>query len=214
VSDTPSGEPRQFHPSWPAYHRRLLARLLWLAPLLVLALIIATLPSLGLALIGVGGALLLTGVGLAVYFARARVTVADGELRIRGPLRTRRWPVHTIGTLVFLPLPGTRRPTLYGVSPVLQRMFSLSAEVWSADELDAIAEAIGAPVVRAPAGLATVDITERYPGTIGWTTTHPWAVVLLLAGGTVIVMLIVAVVSAFVLVATGEIPVPTPTPTG
>jgi hypothetical protein len=121
--------------------------------------------------------------------------------------------VHTIGTLVFLPLPGTRRPTLYGVSPVLQRMFSLSAEVWSADELDTIAEAIGAPVVRAPAGLATVDITERYPGTIGWTTTHPWAVVLLITGGTVMIMLIVAVISAFVLVATGEIPMPGPTPT-
>ena len=38
MSGTSSGEPRQFHPSWPAFHRRLLARLVWLAPLLVLAL--------------------------------------------------------------------------------------------------------------------------------------------------------------------------------
>jgi hypothetical protein len=91
-------------------------------------------------------------------------------------------------------------------------MFVLSAEVWDDEELEAIAEAIGAPIVRAPAGLAVVDITERYPGTIGWTTTHPWAVVLLITGGTVIVMLIVAVISAFVLVATGEIPMPGPTP--
>lgn len=213
MTDVPTGEPRQFHPSWPAFHRRLLARMVWLAPLLVLALLIAAWPSLGLALIGLGGALMLGGVALAVYFRRTRVTVADGELRIRGPLRTRRWPVHAISTLVFLPLPGTRRATLYGVSPVLERMFVLSAEVWDDEELEAIAEAIGAPIVRAPAGLAVVDITERYPGTIGWTTTHPWAVVLLITGGTVIVMLIVAVISAFVLVATGEIPMPGPTPT-
>jgi hypothetical protein len=186
----------------------------WLAPLLVLALIIAAWPSLGLALIGIGGTLLLAGVALAVYFSRTRVTIADGELRIRGALRTRRWPVHAVGTLVFLPLPGTRRSTLYGVSPVLERMFSLSVEAWNDDDLEGIAEAIGAPVVHAPAGLAVVDITERYPGTVGWTTTHPWLVILLITGGTVIVMLIVAVISALVLMTTGEIPMPTPSPTG
>jgi hypothetical protein len=214
VSDTPPGDARQFHPSWPAFHRRLLARLVWLAPLLVLALLIAAWPSLGLALIGMGGVLVLTGVGLAVYFSRTRVTVADGELRIRGPLRTRRWPVNAVGTLVFLPLPGTRRASLYGVSPVLERMFALSSDAWEDDELEGIADAIGAPVVRAPAGLAVVDITERYPGTVGGATTHPWAVVLLITGATVILMLTVAVISAIVLVATGEIPLPAPSPTG
>src|SRR5690606_20814818 len=138
------------------FHRRLLARMVWLAPLLVLALLIAAWPSLGLALVGLGGALVLGGVALAVYFSRTRVTVVDGELRIRGPLRTRRWPVHAISTLVFLPLPGTRRATLYGVSPVLERMFVLSAEVWDDDTHVAIAEPFGAPSVRYPAGLAVV----------------------------------------------------------
>jgi hypothetical protein len=208
VSDAATGEPRQFHPSWPAFHRRMLARLVWLAPLLVLTLVIAAWPSFGLALIGVGGALLLVGVGLGLYFSRTRVTVADGELRIRGPLRTRRWPVHAIATLVLLPLPGTRRPTLYGVSPVLERMFSLSAEVWDDDDLEAIAEAIGAPLVHAPAGLALVDITERYPGTVGWTTRHPWLVVVLITAATMVVMLAVAVISALVLMATGQLPMP------
>jgi hypothetical protein len=208
VSDAATGEPRQFHPSWPAFHRRMLARLVWLAPLLVLTLVIAAWPSFGLALIGVGSALLLVGVGLGLYFSRTRVTVADGELRIRGPLRTRRWPVHAIATLVLLPLPGTRRPTLYGVSPVLERMFSLSAEVWDDDDLEAIAEAIGAPLVHAPAGLALVDITERYPGTVGWTTRHPWLVVVLITAATMVVMLAVAVISALVLMATGQLPMP------
>lgn len=212
MNETSPGEPRQFHPSWPAYHRRLLARLVWLAPLLVLALLIAAWPSFGLALIGIGGVLLLGGASLGVYFARTRVTVADGELRIRGPLRTRRWPVHAVGTLVLLPLPGTRRPTLYGVSPVLERMFSLSAEVWSEDELENIAEAIGAPIVRAPAGLAVVDMSERYPGTIGWTVRHPWLVIVLITVGAVLAMLVVAIISAFVLVATGQVPMPGPTP--
>lgn len=214
MSDATSGEPRQFHPSWPAFHRRMLARLVWLAPLLVLALIIAAWPSLGLAFIGIGGGLLLAGLGLAVYFARTRVTIAEGELRIRGPLRTRRWPVHAIATLVLLPLPGTRRPTLYGVSPVLERMFSLSAEVWEHDDLEAIAEAIGAPLVHAPAGLAIADITERYPGTVGWTARHPWLVVLLITGGTMLVMLAVAVLSTIVFMATGQLPMPVPSPTG
>ncbi|MGN6272457.1 MAG: hypothetical protein ACTHMQ_05135 [Protaetiibacter sp.] len=214
MTDAPTGEPRQFHPSWPAFHRRLLTRMVWLAPLLVLALLIAAWPSLGLALIGLGAVLLLGGIALAVYFARARVTIADGELRVRGALRTRRWPVHAIGTLVLLPLPGTRRPTLFGVAPTLERMFRLSAEVWEQDDLEAIAEGIGAPTVHAPAGLAVVDITERYPGTVGWTTTHPWVVVLLVTVGMVLVMLAVAVISALVLMATGQLPMPVPSPTG
>ena len=121
--------------------------------------------------------------------------------------------MHAIGTLVLLPLPGTRRPTLFGVSPALERMFQLSAEVWEHDDLEAIAEGIGAPIVHAPAGLEVVDITERYPGTVGWTTTHPWAVVLLVTVGMVLVMLAVAVISALVLMATGQLPMPVPSPT-
>lgn len=213
---TEAEQPRHFHPSWPAYHRRLLLRFVWLGPLLVLALLIASWPSIGLAVIGIGGGLLVAGIGLAVYFARARVTVTDGELRIRGALRTRHWRAGSIGTLVLLPLPGTRRPSLYGVSPVLERMFSLSAELWEADDLEAIAEAIGAPVVHAPAGLPITDIAARYPGTVGWTATRPWLMLLLIMGGTVLALFVIAVIATAVLVATGQVPmpVPTPSPTG
>lgn len=206
----PAAEPREFRPSWASFHRRMLMRLLWLAPLLILTLIVAAWPSLGLALIVLGAGMLLAGLGLGLYFGRARVTVHERELRIRGPLRTRRIPVHTIATLVFVPLPGTRRATLYGVSPLLERMFSLSADAWDDAELEGIAEAVGAPIVRAPVGLTPVELTERYPGTIGWTTTHPWAVVLLLTGGIVLLMLVVAVIATAVMISSGQLPMPTP----
>ncbi|AYF98580.1 hypothetical protein [Protaetiibacter intestinalis] len=209
MTDAAPGEPRTFHPSWPAFHRRMLVRLLWLAPLLLVAVMVAAWPSFGLALVVLGAGILLTGLGLAVYFARAQASVADGELRIRGVLHTRRWSVHSIGALVFVPLPGTRRPTLYGVSPVRERMFALSAELWEDAELEQLATAIGAPIVRAPAGLTAIDLTERYPGTIGWTTRHPWLVVALLTGGTVVLMLTVAVISTIVLIATGQVTLPT-----
>ncbi|MCS0500425.1 hypothetical protein [Protaetiibacter mangrovi] len=210
MTDAAPAEPRTFHPSWPAFHRRMLMRFLWLAPLLVFALVIAAWPSIGLALVVLGTGILLAGLGLLVYFARSRVTVESGELRIRGPLRTRRWPLHAVATLVFVPLPGARRATLYGVSPALERMFSLSAELWDEADLEALAGAIGASVVRAPAGLAPLELQERYPGTVGWTTTHPWLVVLLLTGGAMIVMIAVAVVVAAVLIATGQVPMPSP----
>jgi hypothetical protein len=210
VTDAAAGEPREFRPSWPVFHRRMLRRLVWLAPLFVLVVLIAAGPSLSLAIMALGAALVLAGVGFAVYFARTRAMVADGELRIRGPLRTRRWHVQAIGTLVFVPLPGTRQPTLYGVSPVLERMFSLSPEVWEEHVLEELAEAIGAPVVRAPAGLPAAELAARYPGTVGWTTTRPWLVLLLLMGGTVLLMMIVGIIMTAVLVATGQVPLPTP----
>ena len=210
MTDAPAPERREFRPSWPAFHRRMLVRLVWFAPLLVLTLLIATWPSLGAGVVALGSAMLLGGIGMLVYFARTRVVVEAGELRIRGPLRTRRWPVHAIGTLVMLPLPGTRDATLYGVSPALERMFALSAQTWEQETLTELVEAIGAPVVRAPAGLAVVDIKERFPGTIGWTTTHPWALVLLVVGGTVLATLVVSVVVAAVMIATGQVPLPTP----
>lgn len=203
--------PRHFQPSWPAFHRRLLGRMLWLGPLLVLALLIAAWPSFGFALVGLGTTLLLGGIALAVYFARMRVSVEHGELRIRGPLRTRRWPVHAVATLVFLPLPGARRASLYGVSPALERMFTLSAEVWEDEQLEGVSEAIGAPVVRAPAGLTVADITERYPGTIGWATRRPWLLMALVTGGLMLLMLVLAVITTIVLVATGQVPLPVPT---
>ncbi|RQP12533.1 MAG: hypothetical protein EAS51_02515 [Microbacteriaceae bacterium] len=214
MTDAPAPERREFRPSWPAYHRRMLVRLVWLAPLLVLTLLIVTWPSVGAAVVAIGAALLLGGIAMLLYFGRTRATVEAGELRLRGPLRTRRWPTHAIATLVMLPLPGTRDATLYGVSPALERMFSLSAQTWEQDALEELATAIGAPVVRAPAGLAVADITERYPGTIGWTTRHPWAVVLLVVGGTLLASFLFSVLVAAIMIATGQVPLPTPTPAG
>lgn len=210
MTDAAPPERREFRPSWVAFHRRLLVRLIWLGPLLLLTLLIAAWPSIGTAFVALGAALVGSGIGFLLYFGRARALVEAGELRIRGALRTRRWPLHTIGTLVLLPLPGTREATLYGVSPVLERMFSLSAQTWEQETLRELAAAIGAPVVTAPPGLAVVDITERYPGTIGWTTTRPWLVVLLVVTAAVVTTLVVSLVIAAVLVASGQVPLPTP----
>ncbi|PZQ92031.1 MAG: hypothetical protein DI534_03590 [Leifsonia xyli] len=211
MTDAAAPERREFRPSWPAFHRRLLIRLFWFAPFLLLVLVMVGWPSFGMALVALGGGLLLVGIALAAYFGRARVSIEAGELRIRGALRTRRWPLHRIGTLVLLPLPGTRDATLYGVSPALKRMFSLSAQVWPQETLEELAEAIGAPIVRAPAGLAVIDLKERYPGTIGWTTTHPWVLMLVVVGGVGVATVLVSLVIAFVLVATGQVPLPSPT---
>lgn len=203
-----AAEPRRFHPSWPAFHRRALARMLFLGPLLLLTLLIASWPRIGLAFLLVGGGLVIWGTAAAVYFARTRASVADGVLRIRGPLRTRRWSLPAVGTLVFVPMPGSRLATLYGVSPVLERMFSLSGDAWEQEELESLAEAIGAPIVRAPAGLPPRELQERFPGTVGWTSTRPWLVVLLLAVGSVALMLVATLVVAAILVASGEVPLP------
>jgi hypothetical protein len=208
VTDAVAREPREFRPSWPAFHRRLLVRFVWLAPLFVLTLMIAAWPSFGTALVTLGASLVIAGCCLALYFGRARASIDEGELRIRGMLRTRRWPLHAIGTIVLLPLPGTREATLYGVSPVLERMFVLSAQSWEQETLEQLAEATGAPVVRAPAGLAVIDLTERYPGTIGWTTKHPWALMLLVVGGAAVVTLVVSIIVAAVLVANGQVQLP------
>ncbi|MBN9141293.1 MAG: hypothetical protein J0H23_10755 [Micrococcales bacterium] len=210
MTDATAPDRHEFRPSWPAFHRRMLVRLVWLAPLLLLTLLIAAWPSLGTAFVALGAALVIAGIGFLLYFGRARVTIEAGELRIRGALRSRRWPLHAIGTVVLLPLPGTRESTLYGVSPVLERMFSLSAQTWEQETLEQLAEAVGAPVVHAPAGLAVIDIKERYPGTIGWTTTHPWALMLLVVGGAMAVTVVVSLVVAAVLLATGQVPLPTP----
>ncbi|MFT4028649.1 MAG: hypothetical protein QM675_02135 [Protaetiibacter sp.] len=209
MTDALPGEPRVFRPSWPVFHRRMLVRLVWFSPLLLMALLLAAWPSVGLGIMALGTGLLLGGIGLAVYFGRTTVTIESGELRIRGPLRTRRWPLPAIATLVFVPLPGRRRASLYGVSPLLERMFALSAETWEEDELEGIAASIGAPVVRAPAGLTGPELQERYPGTVGWTTTRPWLFVLLLTCGTAVLMFAVAVVATIVLIATGQVTLPT-----
>jgi len=214
VTDADPGVPREFRPSWPHFHRRLLVRLVWAAPLFVIMLVIAAWPSVGVALISLGAAMVTGGLGCMAYFARTRVTVADGELRIRGPLRTRRWQLGSIGTLVFVPLPGSRRATLFGVSPVLERMFSLSVETWEDETLERLADAVGAPVVHAPAGLAAVDLAARYPGTVGWTVTRPWLLLVLVTAGMLALMLLVGVIATVVLVATGQVPLPTTVPTG
>lgn len=210
MTDAPAPERREFRPSWPAFHRRMLVRMVWFLPLLILTLLIAAWPSVGAAVIALGSGFVVGGVAAMLYFARTRAVVENGELRLRGPLRTRRWPTHAVTTLVMLPLPGTRDATLYGVSPVLERMFSLSAQTWEQQTLEELTEAIGSTVVRAPAGLTVAEIKERYPGTIGWTTTHPWAVVLLVVGGTLLVSFLISVVVAAVMIATGQVPMPTP----
>ena len=202
-------------PSWARFHRRLLARMLLMGPLVVLMAVIAMWPSVGLALVLIGGGMVLGGLALAVYFARTRVRVGAREIRVRGPLRTRRWALRDIGTIVFVPPLGApagteiaRMATLYAVAPSLERMFSLSAGLWEADDLEAIAERIGAPVVRAPAGIPPAELRARYPGTVGALATRPWLVMLLLAAGTVFAMVIALVIAMIVLYATGQSSLP------
>ncbi|QEO10591.1 hypothetical protein [Protaetiibacter larvae] len=208
---------REFQPSWAAFHRRFLARMLMLGPLLLLVVIVAAWPSIGLALVLLGAAGVLGGLGLAVYFGRVRVTVQPGRVTVRGPLRTRSWRTDELAAAVLVPQPGAAlmRPgsataTLYLVSVDDRRLFWLSGGLWERDALDELAAAIGVQVITVPPGLLAEEIRDRYPGTIGWTAVHPWLFALVLAASAAAVMFIVLVLTTVVLIATGELQLPTP----
>jgi|GEM_PF-1571416 len=216
TADAPA--PPEFRPSWAAFHRRLLARMLLLGPLLLIVLIVAAWPSLGLALVMLGGAMALGGIALAGYFGRASVRIDGGTIRVRGPLRTRSWSLGDIASLVMVPRPGTpptppgrERPipaTLYAVSHLHERLFWLSGDLWERSSLDDIARATGLTVHEVPRGLSAQDVQTRYPGTVGWTTVRPWLFALVVAVSAALLMLIILVITSIVLVATGQVQLP------
>lgn len=213
-----TAEQQEFRPSWAAFHRRLMSRMLLLGPLLVVIVLVASWPSIGLALITLGAAMALGGIAFAAYFGRTRLRVEGSMVRFRGPLRTRGWVRGDIAALVFVPTPGQppvppgrERPTsatLYAVSPLNERLFWLSGDFWERDELDRIAQAVGSPVHEAPKGLSAQDVRERFPGTVGWTNVHPWRLALLLAGIAMVLMFTVVVATTVVLIATGQVQLP------
>jgi hypothetical protein len=208
----------EFRPSWAAFHRRLLARMLLVGPLLVIVLIVATWPSVGLAVMMVGATLALGGLALAVYFGRTSARIEGSTIRVRGPFRTRRWSFADIADLVLVPQPGTppsppgrERPTpatLYAVSHLHERLFWLSGDFWERPVLDEVAAAIGAPLHEVPRGLPAQEVQQRYPGTVGWTVVRPWLFALLVAVGAALLMLVVSIVAAVVLIATGQVQLP------
>lgn len=208
----------EFRPSWSTFHRRLLARMLLVGPLLLILLILAAWPSLGLAFLMVGAAFAIGGVALAVYFGRVSARIEGDSIRIRGPLRTRKWSLDDIAALVLVPQagvpptpPGRERPipaTLYAVSHLHERLFWLSGAFWERPVLDDIAKAIGAPLHEVPRGLAAQDVQQRYPGTVGWTVVRPWLFALVVALSAALLMFIVLIVASIVLIATGQVQLP------
>jgi len=210
--------PPEFRPSWAAFHRRLLTRMLLVGPLFLIVLIVAAWPSLGLAFMMVGVVLLLGGLALAVYFGRVSARIDGHAIRIRGPFRTRTWSFGDIAALVLVPQPGTpptppgrERPTpatLYAVSHLHERLFWLSGDFWERPVLDEIAKAIGAPLHEVPRGLPAQEVQARYPGTVGWTAVRPWLFALVVAGTAALLMLAVVIVASVVLIATGQVQLP------
>lgn len=207
---------RDFRPSWPAFHRRLARRMLLLGPLVVVIVLVASWPSLGLAFMMLGASLTVGGIVLAVYFGRARVRVEGTTVHVRGSFRSRSWSRTDIAALVLVPQPGLSAgpgapaATLYAVSPAHERLFWLSGDFWERTELDEVAAAIAVPVVAVPKGLLAEEIRQRYPGTVGWTAVHPWLFALLVAGVASAVMLVSIVITSAVLIATGELQLPSP----
>lgn len=208
----------EFRPSWAAFHRRLLSRMLLVGPLLLILLILAAWPSLGLAFLMVGAAFALGGVALAVYFGRVSARIEGPTIRIRGPLRTRSWSFGDIAALVLVPQPGAppsppgrERPipaTLYAVSHLHERLFWLSGAFWERPVLDEIAKAIGAPLHEVPRGLPAQDVQSRYPGTVGWTVVRPWLFALVVAVSAAVLMFVVLLIASIVLIATGQVQLP------
>ena len=218
MTEAAAVERQEFRPSWAAFHRRLLARMLLVGPLFLIVLIIAAWPSLGLALVLVGAGMALGGIALAAYFGRVSVRFEGSVIRVRGPLRTRSWSFGDIAALVMVPYagapptpPGRERPvpaTLYAVSHGHERLFRLSGDFWERPVLDEIARTIDAPLHEVPRGLPAQDIQTRYPGTVGWTAVRPWLFALVLAVSAAVLMLIVVVIASFVLIATGQVQLP------
>lgn len=209
----------EFRPSWAAFHRRLLARMLLAGPLFVILLFVATWPSLGLAVVMIGAALALGGLALAVYFGRTSARIDGTTIRVRGPFRTRTWSFVDIAALVMVPQPGApptppgreraTTATLYAVSHLHERLFWLSGDFWERPVLDEIAAAIGAPLHEVPRGLPAAEVQQRYPGTVGWTVVRPWLFALVIAVAGALLLLAVSIVAAFVLIATGQVHLPT-----
>lgn len=216
TADTPAVP--EFRPSWAAFHRRLLTRMLLVGPLFLILLIVAVWPSLGLALVMVGAAMALGGIALAVYFGRVSVRVEGKAIRIRGPLRTRSWSLGDIASLVLVPQagtpptpPGRERPTpatLYAVSHLHERLFWLSGDFWERSVLDEIVKAVGVTVHEVPRGLPAQEVRMRYPGTVGWTVVRPWLFALVLAVSAALLMLVVVIITSIVLLATGQVQLP------
>lgn len=214
-----AAEPSEFRPSWAAFHRRLLARMLLLGPLFLMVLIVAAWPSLGLALVLVGAGVAAGGIALAAYFGRVSVRFEGAVIRVRGPLRTRSWSFGDIAALVMVPYAGTPPTppgrervvpaTLYAVSHEYTRLFKLSGDFWERPVLDEIARSIDAPLHEVPRGLPAQEIQARYPGTLGWAAVRPWLFALVLAVSAAVLMLIVMVVTTFVLISTGQLQLPT-----
>lgn len=209
----------EFRPSWAAFHRRLLMRMLLVGPLFLIVLIVAAWPSIALAFLMVGAAMAVGGIALSVYFGRVSVRIEGTAVRVRGPLRTRAWAFSDIGALVLVPRPGTpptppgrERPTpatLYAVSHLHERLFWLSGDFWERPVLDEIAHAIGVPVHEVPRGLPAQDVRMRYPGTVGWTAVRPWLFALVIAVSAAVVMLLVVIITTAVLISTGQVQFPT-----
>jgi len=210
--------PPEFRPSWAAFHRRMLTRMLLVGPLFLIVLIVAAWPSLGLAFMMVGAVLLLGGIALAVYFGRVSARIEGDTIRIRGPFRTRTWSFRDIAALVLVPQagtpptpPGRERPipaTLYAVSHLHGRLFWLSGDFWERPVLDEIAKAVGAPLHEVPRGLPAQEVQARYPGTVGWTVVRPWLFALVVAAAAALLMLAVVIVTSIVLLATGQVQLP------
>lgn len=212
TTDAPAA--REFRPSWKGFHRRLWRRWALLLPFTVLILFLAAGPQVGFLFVSLGTPMLLAGLYASLYFSRAKVTVQDGTVSFTRAFRTRRWSVSDVAHLVFVPQPGGMpgRPapaTLYAVTFLNERLFWLSGEPWERSEQEAIADAIGATVHTVPAGLTPKEIAERYPGTIGWTTLRPWLFALTLAASALAFMFVLTVVVAAIMLATGQITLPT-----
>lgn len=210
MTDTPLS--REFRPDWTGFHRRLWRRWAMLLPLTLLVMVIAVGPRPGFLFLAIGLPMTLFGLGALLYFGRAKVWFEGPVVRIRGVLRTRSWSTADIGHLVFVPqpgLPGKKAPaTLYAVTSVGERLFWLSGDVWERADQEEIAAHIGATVHQVPQGLTPKEIAERWPGTLGWTTLKPWLFALVIAGCALLLMLIVTAITAAVLIATGQVPLP------
>ena len=209
----------EFRPSWAAFHRRLLTRMLLVGPLFFVVLFVAAWPSVGLALVLVGTVMALGGLALAVYFGRVSARIEGRSIRIRGPFRTRAWSFGDIAAVVLVPQPGLpptppgrERPTpatLYAVSHLHERLFRLSGDFWERSVLDAIAKSIEAPVHEVPRGLPAQEVQTRYPGTVGWTAVRPWLFALVVAVSAALLMFGVVIITTIVLIATGQVQLPT-----
>lgn len=200
VSGSVPGAPAELRPSRAAYGRALRANL-WIAiPLLAVSLIRIGLNWWLLPLFAI--VLLLTLVGIVLYFRNARVEYGDGSYTVVSLVGTRRTFMASQATSVVTVtslFTGAQAavPQLIVLGESGAKILRLRGQTWDVEQFTQLANdliAHGVPNEAIRESITAAKLRERYPRVVSWAEAHPIATGLLLAL-VILVVIFVAVIA-------------------